>query len=345
MRTAGLFDLQVNGFAGVDFNAESIDVAALDHALEAMLATGVTACLPTLITATADALAARFAALDRAVATSRLGRAMVPGYHLEGPFLNAADGYAGCHPPQAMAAPDEALVARLAAGLSRPILLVTVAPELSGGPRFVRAMREAGRIVAIGHSAADFSTVAAAAAAGASLSTHLGNGLPQLLPKLDNTLFAQLGEDRLAASFIADGIHLPPQALKSLIRAKGIERSLLVTDAVAAAAAPPGRYPFADMEVEHAADGSVRVPGGRSLAGSALTMDRAVRNLVAWGIASAVEAVAMASDRPRALLAPALTAFAVRIEEGAVDWSPDLHVRRVGVGGIERHYDGERASA
>jgi N-acetylglucosamine-6-phosphate deacetylase len=189
---------------------------------------------------------------------------MVPGYHLEGPFLNAADGYAGCHPPQAMAAPDEALVARLAAGLSRPILLVTVAPELPGGPRFVRAMREAGRIVAVGHSAADFSTVAAAAAAGASLSTHLGNGLPQLLPKLDNTLFAQLGEDRLAASFIADGIHLPPQALKSLIRAR-------VSNAAPRhgrrrGAAAPQALSLPDG-VEHAADGSVRVPGGRSLAG------------------------------------------------------------------------------
>src|SRR5690349_18540719 len=98
MQSSGLFDLQVNGFAGIDFNAETIGPDEIDSALEAMLATGVTRCLPTLITAPAGVLAERFAALDRAVAKSELGPIMVPGYHLEGPFLNPADGYAGCHP-------------------------------------------------------------------------------------------------------------------------------------------------------------------------------------------------------------------------------------------------------
>src|SRR5277367_103382 len=102
MQSAGLIDLQVNGFAGVDFNNAALTSAALDRALQAMLRTGVTTCLPTLITAPEDALAARFAALDAAVAGSDLAQAMVPGYHLEGPFLNPAPGYAGCHPPAAM---------------------------------------------------------------------------------------------------------------------------------------------------------------------------------------------------------------------------------------------------
>ncbi len=114
LRTPGLLDLQVNGFAGVDFNDAALTADALDHALHAMLGTGVTACLPTLITAAPDTLAARLAALDRAVATSRLGPAMVPGFHLEGPFLNPAEGYAGCHPPGCMTAPDPALLERLA---------------------------------------------------------------------------------------------------------------------------------------------------------------------------------------------------------------------------------------
>ncbi len=339
MRSAGLFDLQVNGFAGIDFNAETIDADGLDHALEAMLATGVTACLPTLITAPAEALAARFAALDRAVARSRLAGAMVPGYHLEGPFLNPAQGYAGCHPADAMTAPDEALVERLARSLRRPILLVTVAPELPGGERFVRAMAASGRIVAIGHSAADAATVARAAEAGARLSTHLGNGLPQLLHKVDNPLFAQLAEDRLSASFIADGIHLPPPAVRVMLRAKGFERAVLVTDAVAAAAAAPGLYAFAGMQVEHAADGSVRVPGGRTLAGSALTLDAAVRNLTRWGFATPEQALRLASDNPRRLMAPALAAFSVEGEPGDVLWSPELRPRAVRVGGLERTFE------
>ena len=331
-RRAGLFDLQVNGFAGVDFNAETIDADQLDHALGAMLATGVTSCLPTLITAPVDALSARFAALDRAVARSRLGPIMVPGYHLEGPFLNPAEGYAGCHPPDAMLPPDGSLVERWARGLARPILLITLAPERPDGAAFVKSMAAAGRVVAIGHSAAEAGTVARAAEAGARLSTHLGNGLPQVLPKVDNTLFAQLAEDRLFASFIADGIHLPRPALKAMLRAKSLDRSILVSDAVAAAATGPGVYPFAGMSVEHAKDGSVRLPGSRFLAGSALTLDKAVRNLVEWSIATPEQAIRLASDNPRRLMRLALDAFSVRIEAGEVDWSPDLGVREVRLG-------------
>lgn len=101
-----LFDIQVNGFAGIDFNDENIDAEMLDSALEAMLKTGVTCCLPTLITASKAVLMKRFQALDKAVANSELGALMVPGYHLEGPFLNPADGYAGCHPAEDMTPPD-----------------------------------------------------------------------------------------------------------------------------------------------------------------------------------------------------------------------------------------------
>ncbi len=324
MHTAGLIDLQVNGYAGVDFNDPALDAAALDHALHAMLCAGVTACLPTLITAPEPALAERFAALDRAVANSRLGPSMVPGFHLEGPFLNPAPGFAGCHPPDAMLPPDPALLLRLAARLTRPILLLTLAPEQSGGMALIAWARARGMLVAIGHSAADHATVADAAQAGATLSTHLGNALPHTLPKFRNPLIAQLAEDRLAASFIADGIHIPPPALKVLLRAKGLSRAVLVTDATAAAATQPGSYRFAGMFIEHTADGSVRVPGSDVLAGSALCLDQAVRNLVAWGLATPAEAIRLASANPAALLAPSLAAHGILLPEATVTWSPAL---------------------
>lgn len=320
MLSGGLVDLQVNGFAGVDFNDAALTADALDHALHAMLLSGVTTCLPTIITAGLADMAARLAALDRAVAASRLGPLMVPGYHLEGPFLNPAPGFAGCHPPGAMIAPDSATVERLAAGLRRPILLLTLAAELPGAAALIRWLAARGVVVAIGHSDAGADVVARAAAAGARLSTHLGNGLPQLLPKLDNPLMAQLAEDRLAASFIADGIHLPIPALRAMVRAKGPGRAILVTDAVAAAAAAPGHYGFADMAIEGAADGSVRLPGTRTLAGSALTLDAAVRNVVAWRVASPQEAVAMASTVPAALLAPALRMHGLTLPDSKVEW-------------------------
>lgn len=336
MRSRGLIDLQVNGFAGVDFNSAALTPAAMDHALAAILRTGVTACLPTLITASAGDLAARFGALDAAVASARLGPVMVPGYHLEGPFLNPAPGYAGCHPPEAMVPGDPAMLARLQAGLRRPILLLTVAPEQPGAMDVICRARRHGIAVAIGHSAARAPDVAQAAALGATLSTHLGNALPQLLPKFDNPLLAQLAEDRLYASFIADGLHVPPFALKAMLGAKGLARAILVTDATAAAAAPPGRYELAGMTIERAPDGSVRAPGASMLAGSSLELDQAVRNVVSWGIAPASDALRLATETPAAVLAPALAAHGLSLPTAEIEWSDDLrplHVHLDGVGG------------
>jgi len=333
MRSGGLIDLQVNGFAGVDFNDAGLTADALDYALHAMLRGGVTACLPTIITAGVDDIAARLGALDRAVASSWLGPLMVPGYHLEGPFLNPAPGFAGCHPPGAMVAPDIGLIEHLTAGLRRPMLLMTLAVELPGAEALIRWLAARGVIAAIGHSDAGAEVVARAAAAGARLSTHLGNGLPHMLPKLANPLMAQLAEDRLAASFIADGIHLPVPALRAMVRAKGPGRAILVTDAVAAAGAPPGRYGFAGMAIEGAVDGSVRLPGTRTLAGSALTLDAAIRNVADWGIASPQDAIAMASSAPAALLAPGLEAHALTLPGSLVEWD-GLRVRSCRVGDV-----------
>lgn len=329
MQSAGLIDLQVNGYAGVDFNDTALTAAALDHALRAMLGSGVTCCLPTLITAERDVLRARLEALDRAVAASRLGPVMVPGYHLEGPFLNPVPGYAGCHPAGAMVPPDAELLAWLTDGLVRPVLLLTLAPELPGAPALIAAARARGMAVAIGHSAADTAAVARAVAAGATLSTHLGNALPQPQPKFLNPLMVQLAEDRLAASFIADGIHVPPDALKVMLRAKGLGRSVLVTDATAGAAAAPGRYGFAGMAIERVADGSVRLAGIGALAGSGLCLDQAVRNVVAWGLATAEQAVVLASDRPASVLAPVLRAGLPR---SCVQWTEALRPARIVVG-------------
>ncbi|GAU85300.1 N-acetylglucosamine-6-phosphate deacetylase [Bosea sp. BIWAKO-01] len=342
MLTAGLVDLQVNGFAAVDFNSGAVTAAEIDRALEAMLRTGVTICLPTVITAHPHELEERLRALDAAISASRLGPLMCPGYHLEGPFLNPADGYSGCHPAAAMTAADPTLVDRLEAGLDRPILMVTVAPEVEAVPTLIAALHGQARIVALGHTAADFDQVASAAAAGATLSTHLGNGMPQVTHKLANAIFAQLAEDGLWASFIADGIHVHPKALKSLLRAKGLGRSILVTDAVSAAAAAPGNYPFAGMSVERKADGSVRQPGSVSLAGSALCLDQGVRNVVAWGLATPEEAVAMASSHPLAVLAPALRARGLELPLSEVAWSADLAVQRVRIGPEERRYDADK---
>lgn len=324
MQSQGLIDLQVNGYAGIDFNDADLTAEALDHALRAMLRAGVTACLPTLITADEAILASRLHALDNAVTRSRLGPHMVPGFHLEGPFLNPAPGYAGCHPPPAMIPPDPSVLDRLTQRLRHPVLLLTLAPEQPNALALIAHARARGMIVAMGHTAASQEATAQAARAGVTLSTHLGNALPQPQPKFLNPLMAQLACDELHASFIADGIHVPPPALKVMMRAKTPDRCILVTDAVAAAAAPPGLYPFAGIVIQHAPDGSVRLPGTATLAGSALCLDQAVRNLVAWGLAAPTTALAMASTHPASLMAR----HRIVVPDGQVNWSETLHARR-----------------
>jgi N-acetylglucosamine-6-phosphate deacetylase len=157
-------------------------------------------------------------------------------------------------------------------------------------------------VPALGHTLADAATIAAAAEAGALLSTHLGNGCPELLHRHQNPIFAQLGEDRLSATFIADGLHLPGEVLRALWRAKGATRSLLSSDAMAAAGAPPGRYSIGELELEVGADGIVRQPGKKHFAGSTLTMDHAVANLVRLAGVSLSEAWTAASVGPWELL-------------------------------------------
>lgn len=172
----------------------------------------------------------------------------------------------------------------------------------------MRGLAIRGKCVAVGHSSIGHAQLQLAVSAGVSLCTHLGNGIPQTLPKLDNSLQAQLSCDALHASFIADGLHIPPFALKNLLRAKTIPRSILVTDAMSAAACEcPGIYPFAGVMVECAEDGTVRQPGSNNLAGSSLTLDRAVRNLATWKLAHFDEAVAMASVHPLQFMQKAST--------------------------------------
>jgi N-acetylglucosamine-6-phosphate deacetylase len=324
MQTQGLTDLQVNGYAGIDFNDAALTADALDHALDAMRRANVTTCLPTLITADEPTLTARLTALDQAVANSRLGKAMVPGFHLEGPFLSPTPGYAGCHPPDAMVDPDRTLLERLTQNRHRPILLLTLAPERKGAQALIAWARANGMIVAMGHTQADQAATAQAVTAGVTLSTHLGNALPQPQPKFLNPMMAQLAHDGLHATFIADFIHIPPQVLKILIRAKTPARSILVTDATAAAAAPPGLYPFAGMTIQHTEDGSVRVPNTSTLAGSALCLDQAVRNIVQAGLVDAATALAMASTHPNAILAPALAHHRIALLGTTATWDPDL---------------------
>jgi N-acetylglucosamine-6-phosphate deacetylase len=290
----GFFDLQVNGFAGVDFNDPATSAVELQTAIGALRTTGVTRFLPTLITAPLD----RFVACARQLA--RCPDPAVAGIHLEGPYL--AEAARGAHPAAHLRPATVDDFCRRQDAAAGRIVLVTLAPEVPGALTLIEWLVARGVRVAVGHTMADAACLAEAVRAGAVLSTHLGNGCPPLLPRHPNPIWDQLAEDGLHASLIGDGHHLPAAVIKVMVRAKGPDRIVLVTDAIAAAARPPGRHRLGDVVVDLSPEGRVTVAGTDRLAGSAGTLDAAVGRVARWTGLPLPVVAAMASTTPAALL-------------------------------------------
>jgi len=292
----GLFDLQVNGFGGIDFNGPGLTADRVCEALDRLRATGVTRCLPTVITSSSEQFAASADVIVRA------SHPAIAGLHMEGPYISPDDGPRGAHPREHVAPASVDDFRRRQDAARGRIVLVTLAPEAAGALALIEHLVDAGVRVAIGHTAATPDQVRAAVAAGASLSTHLGNGCAQMLPRHPNVVWEQLAADALLASFIVDGHHLPPATVKAMIRAKGASRSILVTDATAAAGSPPGRYTIGGVTTELGRNGRVSLPGTPYLAGSSLTLDRAIANASRFTGLPIDEVVPMASTTPARFL-------------------------------------------
>jgi len=293
----GWIDLQVNGFAGVDYNSAASTPEQIAHSARAMFGCGVTRFFPTVITGSLENMAAALGNLASAKESIAEGPAM-EAFHLEGPYISPDEGPRGAHPARWVRPPDLSEFHCFQEAARGNIRLVTLSPEWPEAPRFIEAIVEKGVVASIGHTRASASQIADAISAGATLSTHLGNGADSVLPRHPNYLWEQLAEDRLAASFIVDGFHLPPSFLNVALRAKGLERSLLVTDAVMPAGCAPGRYRLGEVDVELLGDGSVRLAGGSRLAGSALRMDQAIANVMRTAGLSLREAVTLATRNP-----------------------------------------------
>ena len=290
----GFIDLQVNGFAGIDYCAPDSPHEGIARSIRAQFATGVTRIYPTIITGTEANIIGALRNLAEAKRTIAEGAAM-EGYHVEGPHISPEDGPRGAHPQHCVRPPDVDEYRRWQDAAEGEVRLVTVSPEWPETPRYIERLVRDGVVVSIGHTKADAQQIADAVSAGATMSTHLGNGAHSVLARHPNYIWEQMADDRLAASFIVDGIHLGASFLKVAVRAKGVERSVLVTDAVMPAGCAPGPYKLGEVDVELHGDGSVRLRGGTRLAGSALTMDRAVGNTVRMAGVSLREAVAMAT--------------------------------------------------
>jgi N-acetylglucosamine-6-phosphate deacetylase len=286
----GFIDLQVNG--GFDCEVGD-DPDALARLAAQLPATGVTAFLPTAITSPADVYPRVLAAFER---LGDVSGARPLGLHLEGPFLSPARP--GAHRRDLIECADPGLIELFVA--SPAVRLVTLAPERPGAAKWIRALTEAGIAVSLGHTDATYEQMVAGADAGAVMATHLFNAMSPFAHRAPGAIGAALLDDRLTVGIIPDGVHTHPEALRLAVRVKGTDGIAPVTDMMAAAGMPPGEYSLAGRPVR--VDGeSARLADG-TLAGSIVTMDAVVRNMVRWAGVTPAEALCMVSAVPARIL-------------------------------------------
>jgi len=303
----GLVDLQVNGYGGVDFNAPGLAGEEVEKTLLQLAKLGVCTVYPTLITGPVERISASLKILATLMDGGHDAASIFGGIHLEGPFISKEDGPRGAHPREHCRLPDADLVKRWQEEARGGIRIMTLAPELPGCAELIRTCRDLDMVVAIGHTAASGEDIRRAADAGATLSTHLGNGAHAVLPRHPNYIWEQLAEERLYASMIADGFHLGDAVLKVFSRSKG-KKAILVSDSMTYAGLAPGIY-------DSPAAGSVRLtPEGKlhllanpnTLAGSASNLPQGVGRMAA--LLGLSEAWDMASVHPSRLMHPHLPA-------------------------------------
>ena len=297
------FDLQVNGYAGVDFNADGITPQQFSEACDRLRIDGVAGILATIITDDMDRMADRLSNIAAAREADRQIAEMIVGVHIEGPFLNEQPGYIGAHPKdQARLASREAMQRLLdaAAGLTR---IVTLAPERDPELQVTDFLVQQGIVVSGGHCNPTLDQLHAAVDAGLSMFTHLGNGCPLQLHRHDNIIQRVLSlADQIRIGFIADGVHVPFFALKNYLKVAGIDRAFVVTDAIQAAGQGPGNYVLAGRQVVVDQNLATWAADRSHLIGSASTMKQVEKNLKGLGLSE--EAIRRLTQiNPRAAIA------------------------------------------
>ncbi len=302
----GLIDIQINGFLSVSFSLEGASDTAASSAdltvedvkkvTEGLWKDGVTTYFPTLTTNSRDLLLKNFRIIAKAMNDpSMLGS--VPGFHLEGPYISAVDGYRGAHPREHVRKPDWNEFAEYNKAADNKIIIVTVAPETEGAYEFIRRCREKGIVVSLGHHNGSAEEIKLAADNGAGMSTHLGNGCASTINRHHNPIWPQLADDRLIASIICDGFHLPPDMVKVIYNVKGADNIVMTSDITSYAGLPAGEYKIKTGEtILKTPEGNLRFSGqGGGLYGSATPLWRGVGNVMKVTGCSLAKAIQMTS--------------------------------------------------
>lgn len=291
----GWVDLQVNGYAGIDFSQAGLTVDDVRRATEILVARGTAAYCPTMVTSESWVYEANIPVLTAALNEPDLAPHLL-GLHLEGPFLSTVAR--GAHKASLLQPPSVAKFDHWQKLAQGRIILLTLAPEQEEAEALIEHAVARDVAVSLGHHVGDTASIDRAVRAGATLCTHLGNGIPNTLPRHPNPIWAQLADDRLTAMLITDGHHLPPDFVKTALRTKGLDKIIMTSDAASIAGLPPGTYRFAGTEVISEPGGRVSVKGSDSLAGSSATMEECARWLRGRALVSESDLVRIGRINP-----------------------------------------------
>jgi N-acetylglucosamine-6-phosphate deacetylase len=297
----GFVDLQINGYMGTDFSGDDLTEETCAAAFRAIIDSGTTAFLPTVITSSKETYRRNLPTILRAAGRAEF-RDHVLGLHLEGPLLSPEPGAIGAHNPALATRADLKVFRELHALCGDELRILTVAADVDGVEEVIAAAVEAGVTVSLGHHLALEDDLDRAVQAGASALTHLGNGLPLTIPRHRNPIFAGLAEDRLTAMIITDGHHIPPSLIKTVLRTKGVERTVVTSDASPLAGLPPGKYRSMGADVILEESGRLYDPAKGNLAGSAYSMTACMNVLAGLDLLSYEELYAVGVTNPLRLV-------------------------------------------
>jgi N-acetylglucosamine-6-phosphate deacetylase len=300
MGVNGFVDLQVNGYRGMDFSRSGLTIDAVAAVARDLALRGTAAFCPTVVTASWDIYDAVLPVLAESAADHRCAGRIL-GIHLEGPFISPQEGAVGAHPAEFTQRPTVSAFDRLYDLCRGELRIITLAPELDGAPEVISRAVSRGVIVSLGHTLATEDDVRRAVDAGATLSTHLGNGCPSRIDRHRNPIWAQLGSP-LTVTLIADGHHLPVSVLASFLMAKAPDRAIFVSDASPVAGLPPGEYDALGGRVRVTPGGRIEGADGKYLAGSSACLIDCANFAAASGCAGEALLWRLCSDNPLAVL-------------------------------------------
>ncbi|UCG47282.1 MAG: amidohydrolase family protein [Phycisphaerales bacterium] len=297
MKIPGLIDLQVNGYKGVDFSGPALTEEDFVGACRAMLDSGTTAFLPTIITSPQDVYERNLAIMAKALRMPEF-RGRLLGIHVEGPFISPQEGARGAHNADWIREPDVEYLEWLISRADGRIKLLTIAAEPDGAEQLARYAITRGVTVALGHQMAGDRDLERLSRAGAAAVTHLGNAVPAVLPRHDNPIWPALANDNLLATIITDGHHLPDSVIKTIVRAKGPDRCIVISDASPVAGLPAGRHRTLGHNVILEESGRLFDPETGYLCGSSATMLDCMNHLASLDLVTSEQLAAMGFDNP-----------------------------------------------